>query len=164
MELEELEEFSALTKDLLTSDQVRSMGQWAHHGQISCLDHSLSVAFLSFKLAKKLGLDTYAVARGGLLHDLYLYDKNDHTAHSGLQCFDHPKAAAENAKKLTDLSEKEENIIRAHMWPCGGQFPRSLEAVLVNLVDTASATMEFMKIGRPQELREKLFLKLGQSS
>lgn len=159
-----LDEFTSLTKDLLSSKQVRSMEQWEHHGRVSCLDHSLFVAVTSFHVAKKLGLEVSAVARAGLLHDLYLYDKNDQSAHSGLQCFDHPRIAAANAEKLTDLSEKEKNIILSHMWPCGGQVPRSFEAVLVNLVDTACAIAEFTKAYRPEQLRERLYDKLSALS
>lgn len=77
--------------------------------------------------------------RGGLLHDLYLYNSKDKSAHPGWQCFDHPRAAAKNAQALTDLSPKEKNIILSHMWPLGGALPRSPEAWLVDLVDTICA-------------------------
>ena len=114
----------------LGSDTVRSMGQWKHHGPITTLDHSLFVAYLSYRWAKFLHLDARAAARGGLLHDLYLYDSKDKSAHPGWQCFDHPRAAAKNAQALTDLSPKEKNIILSHMWPLGGALPRSPERIL----------------------------------
>ena len=60
---------------------------------------------------------------GGLLHDLYLYDPRDKSAHPGSQCFDHPRAAARNAEQVTKLSDKERNIILSHMWPLGGALP-----------------------------------------
>ncbi|MBR4099340.1 MAG: HDIG domain-containing protein, partial [Clostridium sp.] len=63
--------------ELLHCDQVRMMGRWTHHGRITTLDHSLFVAYLSFRAAKALKLDAAAAARGGLLHDLYLYDNRD---------------------------------------------------------------------------------------
>ena len=113
-------DFLQTTRELLESDQVRMMGRWKHHGPISTLDHSLLVAYLSYRAAKVLGLDARAAARGGLLHDLYLYDSKDKSAHPGWQCFDHPRAAARNAGELTWLSDKERNIILSHMWPLGG--------------------------------------------
>ena len=41
-----------------------------------------------------------AAARGGLLHDLYLYDARDRSQYEGNQCFAHPKAALRNARAL----------------------------------------------------------------
>lgn len=112
-------EFCRLTGELLESEPVRMMGRWQHHGRITTLDHSLFVAYLSFRAARWLRLDERAAARGGLLHDLYLYDPRDKSAHPGSQCFDHPRAAARNAEQVTKLSDKERNIILSHMWPLG---------------------------------------------
>ena len=99
-------EFMELTRELLNSDQVRMMGRWRHHGPVTTLDHSLFVAYSSYRVARLLRLDAAAAARGGLLHDLYLYDSRDKTAHPGSQCFDHPRFAARNAESVTDLSPK----------------------------------------------------------
>lgn len=151
-----MREFIQTTGELLESDQVRMMGRWKHHGPISTLDHSLFVAYLSFRAARFLGLDERAAARGGLLHDLYLYDSKDKSAHPGWQCFDHPRAAARNAEQLTELSDKERNIILSHMWPLGGPLPRSLEAWLVDLVDTICAGLEVSRIYHPARLRKRL--------
>lgn len=151
-----MREFVSTTEELLGSDQVRMMGRWKHHGPITTLDHSLFVAYWSFRCARALRLDAVAAARGGLLHDLYLYDSKDRSAHPGLQCFDHPKAAARNAERLTDLTDKERNIILSHMWPMGGALPRSREAVLVDLVDTFCAGLEFTRLYKPTRLRRRL--------
>lgn len=151
-----LKAFYQTTEELLHSEPVRRMGQWKHHGHISTLDHSLFVSYWSFRIAHKLGLDAVAAARGGLLHDLYLYDSKDKSAHPGWQCFDHPKAAASNAEKLTTLSEKERNIILSHMWPLGGPLPRSWEAWLVDIVDTLCAAVELACIYHPGKLRTRL--------
>ena len=151
-----LAEFCRLTGGLLHSQSVRSMGQWKHHRHISTLDHSIFVAYLSYRAARVLRLDAAAAARAGLLHDLYLYDPRDKSAHPGNQCFDHPKAAARNAERLTRLSAKERNIILSHRWPLGGAMPRSLEALLVDLVDTLCAGMEFSGLYHPMKLRKKL--------
>lgn len=151
-----MREFIQTTNELLESRQVRMMGQWKHHGPITTLDHSLFVAYCSFRVARALGLDAQAAARGGLLHDLYLYDSKDKSAHPGWQCFDHPRAAARNAEELTRLSDKERNIILSHMWPLGGALPRSTEAWLVDLVDTFCAGLEMARVYRPSRLREKM--------
>ena len=144
------------TQELLGSDTVRSMGQWKHHGPISTLDHSLFVAYLSYRWARFLHLDARAAARGGLLHDLYLYNSKDKSAHPGWQCFDHPVAALNNADALTDLSPKEKDIILSHMWPLAKRRPHSREAALVDAVDTFCATLELCRIYRPIRLRKNL--------
>ena len=150
------QEFLSLTRELLDSDQVRMMGRWKHHGPVTTLDHSLFVAFSTYRWAKRLHLDVRTAVRGALLHDLYLYDSHDKTAHPGNQCFDHPRFAARNAAALTPLTPKEQNIILSHMWPLGGAFPRSLEAWTVDLVDTICAGLEVFRICRPSRLRERL--------
>ena len=151
-----LEEFSSLTRELLDSDPVRRMGTWRHHGPVTTLDHSLFVAYCSYRAARMLRLDVHAAARGALLHDLDLYDPGDKSAHPGNQCLDHPRAAARNAGRLTRLTDKERNIILSHMWPLGGALPRSREAWLVDLVDTVCAGLELTRVYRPERLRRKL--------
>ena len=149
-------EFVDLTRELLDSEQVRMMGRWKHHGPVTTLDHSLFVAFSTYRVARMLHMDVRAAVRGALLHDLYLYDSKDRSAHPGNQCFDHPRFAARNAAALTPLTDKERNIILSHMWPLGGALPRSLEAWMVDLVDTVCAGLEMSRVCRPSRLRERL--------
>ena len=40
------------------------MGRWNHHGRITTLDHSLFVAYWSYRAARKFGWDEAAAARG----------------------------------------------------------------------------------------------------
>ena len=149
-------EFCRLTGELLESEPVRMMGRWQHHGRITTLDHSLFVAYLSFRAARWLRLDERAAARGGLLHDLYLYDPRDKSAHPGNQCFDHPVFALRNAEALCGrLTEKERNIIISHMWPLAKRRPRSAEAAVVNLADKLCATAEVLGYWRHSRVREK---------
>ena len=148
--------FVGQVNDLLSSSQVRSMSRLCHHGKVTCYDHSLFVAYVSFRAARFLKLDYRAAARGGLLHDLYLYNSRDKSAHPGWQCFDHPEAALRNADRLTELSDKERNIILSHMWPVAKYRPRSKEAALVDFVDTLCATLELCRVYRPIRLRAHL--------
>lgn len=152
--------FYEVVKQLLSTEEVQSMLQWKHHAHVSCFDHSLFVAYSAYRTARLLRLNSVAVARAALLHDLYLYDPKDKSAHPGNQCFDHPRIAAENAQRLTELTEMERNIILSHMWPLGGALPRSVEAFLVDLVDTICAGVEFSGLYCPSRLREKMALNL----
>lgn len=125
-----------------------------HHPGASCYEHSVFVSYVAFRLARRWGLDFRAAARGGLLHDLYLYDARDHRNYEGNQCFAHPKAALKNARALCgSLSPKEENIIISHMWPLARRRPRYGEAYVVNLADKFCATAEVTRIWRRTKLR-----------
>lgn len=137
--------FLACVADLLETDEVRSMRDIRHHPGVSCYEHSLFVAYTSFRLARHWGLDYRTAARGGLLHDLYLYDPKVMKAHR--QCFAHPRAAVENAAALCGgLTEQERNIILSHMWPIARRMPRCREAAVVCLVDKLCATAELIHI------------------
>ena len=110
---------------LLESREVNSMKQWRHHFSITCYQHSLFVSYMAFRLARYFGWDYRAAARAGLLHDLYLYDPWDASAHPGNQCLDHPEFALRNAAALCpDLSDKEKNAIVSHMFPLAVHLPR----------------------------------------
>ena len=141
---------------LLESPQVQSMKQWRHHFSITCYEHSLFVSYTAFRLARRFGWDERAAARAGLLHDLYLYDPADRSAHPGNQCFDHPVFALRNAQALCGrLTEKEQNIIISHMWPLARRMPRCPEAAVVNLADKLCATAEVLGYWRRSRVREK---------
>ncbi len=131
--------------DLLRSEEVQSMRSIRHHPGTSCYEHSVFVAYLAFRLARRWGLDYHAAARAGLLHDLYLYNPRDRDAYEGLQCFAHPKAALKNADALVGgLTEREKNSIISHMWPLARYMPRYREAYVVNLADKFCATAEVL--------------------
>lgn len=148
--------FSNMVGDLLSTEQVRSMQEIRHHFDVTCYDHSVFVSYVAFRLARRLRWDYLAAARGGLLHDLYLYDPKIPGSHPGNQCFDHPKAALKNAEALTDLSKVEENIIISHMWPLARRMPRYRESVVVNVADKICATCEVCRIYHMMGMRRKL--------
>lgn len=138
------------------SDAVRMMGRWKHHGHISTLDHSLFVAYCSYRPPAPCGWMRPPPPVPACCTTCTSTTPGTRRPHPGWQCFDHPRAAARNAAELTALSEKERNIILSHMWPLGGQLPRSWEAWLVDLVDTLCAGLELAHIYHPGRLRERL--------
>lgn len=142
--------------DLLETRQVNAMKRWRHHLSVTTYEHSLFVSYVAFRMARRLGRDCRMAARMGLLHDLYLYDSHDRTAHPGNQCFDHPAAALRNAAQLVELSDKERNIIASHMWPLATTMPHSAEALIVNAADKVCATMEILCIWRMRRLQRWL--------
>ena len=135
-------EFYLHIAPLLESEQVQSLGNYIQHNCYSRLNHSLDVAYYSFFIAKLLRWDTGSTARGALLHDLYLYDRgeSEHSLKEHLRS--HPKVALENARKLLELNEVEEDIIRKHMWFATLTPPRYKESFIVTFVDKFCAVRE----------------------
>lgn len=157
MRCSEHAEFLDLIAPLLASREVNAMKQWRHHFSITCFEHSLFVSYIAYCLAKKFGWDRRAAARAGLLHDLYLYDPADRSAHPGNQCLDHPVFALRNARALCpDLTEREANAILSHMFPLAIHLPRCREAAVVNLADKFCATIEVVHLYRTRFIQRRL--------
>ena len=139
-------EYLETVEGLIDHETVKAMKQYRHHYFVNCYEHSVFVSYIAFRVARQLGLDEEAAARGGLLHDLYLYDSEDPSQYEGLNALYHPPLALENAEKVTELTDKERNIILSHMWPVAKKRPRSKEAVVVCMADKYCAVLELCKI------------------
>lgn len=128
-------EYFEAVGDLLENRLVLSMSTIRHH-RTSTLHHSLVVSQTSFYLAKAFGFDAVSVARGGLLHDFFLYDwrTKDHPHHPTA----HPEIALVNARAAFSLNDVEEDIIRTHMWPVTRGFYTYRESFLVSSIDKIS--------------------------
>ena len=117
------------------------------HGVTSVYEHSVSVAYMSLRLAKKLHVkvNTTSLLRGALLHDYFLYDWHEKDATHRLHGFYHAGTALKNAKADFNLNDVEENIIARHMFPLNPIPPRYKEAWLVCLADKYCAAVEVMQ-------------------
>ena len=148
-----LGEFYLHVNDLLEHEDVQKLDCYTQHYCFSRLKHSMDVAYKSFFVAKLLGWDARSTARGGLLHDLFLYDcRSSDAADNHLTS--HPQLAVENAQKLTQLNKIEQNIIRRHMWLITLTPPRYKEGYIVTFVDKYCAVREFF-IGMSGVRRER---------
>jgi uncharacterized protein len=134
-----------VARPIIEHKEYQQMRQIKHHDE-SVFDHSVKVAFYAYQMALKHNLDWESTIRGALLHDFFLYKFKkckslriitDSIKHA----IAHPIIAFENANKFFDLNEKEENIIKAHMFPFG--LPKSKEAWIVSYVDKYIATFEY---------------------
>lgn len=139
-------EFCSLLLPLLSQKRIGEMKQYIQHGSISCYQHSIAVAYYSFWLVRKLHIhcDEAALVRGALLHDYYLYDWHEKADWHRWHGFHHPHVAFLNAEHDFQLTQREREIIRKHMWPLTVIPPTCREAWVVNLVDTLSSIMEFL--------------------
>lgn len=64
--------FLAVARPIIEHNEYQKMKVIPHHHG-SVFEHSLDVAYLSYKIAMKFRLDVISTIRGALLHDFYLY-------------------------------------------------------------------------------------------
>lgn len=137
-------EYREIVSNLLATDMVKKLANYTQHHHSTRLEHSIAVSFDSYKIAKRRGLDYRAVARAGLLHDLFFYDWRTTKFDLGSHAFIHPRVALRNAERITKLSPMEKDIILKHMWGLTLARPKYEESVIVSLVDDYEAVHEFM--------------------
>lgn len=134
--------YKSCIEDLIKNKTVLSMSKYIQHGKESCLEHSLTVSYKSYLFCKKHGLDYRAAARGGILHDFFLYDWHKTMPKEGLHGFVHPKIALKNAMSQFKLTTIEQDIIVKHMWPLTPAMPKYPESFVVSFMDKLSSFSE----------------------
>ena len=133
-------------------ERVLRMRTFIQHGKITTYGHCFRVAAMSYKINKlfRLKSDEKALIRGAFLHDYFLYDWHKKKAKFRnlkeffrLHGFMHPSYAAANTKRDFGIGDKEENIIKSHMWPLTvTKVPRCREAVIVCIADKLTSATE----------------------
>ena len=137
------EEFKMIIKDIANHPTVLEMKNFRQHYDTSCYDHCQNVAYYSYLFCKKFKLDYEAVARAGMLHDLFLYDwRVRQPGRKGHHAFTHSKTSYEKASHLFEFNKKEKDIILKHMWPVTIIPPKYIESYILTLVDKYSALTE----------------------
>ena len=130
---------------LLSTSRFHMTKEFIQHGNITVYSHCYSVAVMSIKISNVLGIkvDKAALVRGALLHDYFLYDWHDNEdGRHNLHGFTHPGIALRNAQEDFELSKKECDIIKHHMFPLVPVPPQCREAWIVCLADKICATKE----------------------
>ncbi len=131
--------------DVMISPSIQKLENYDQHMGTSRLSHSISVSYKSYRLARLLGWDAKAVARAGLMHDMFYYNFREAGFTAREHCRIHPQIALNNARRNFAVSNLESDIIRAHMWLATNTRPRYKEAYLVTMVDKYCAVEEFFK-------------------
>lgn len=132
-----------LLREVALDPLAMRMKQYIQHGHVTTYDHCLSVARMSIRIAEGMHVrvDRKELIWGAFLHDYYLYDWHVHGDH--LHGYHHPEIAARNAGEDFRINEKEQSIIRSHMWPLTlFHAPSSREAFIVCLADKICSTKE----------------------
>ena len=137
-------EYEYLVKDILNNNEFNKLGMEKHHGT-NRLVHSKRVSYFSYRICRIIGLDYVAAARGGLLHDFFIYKKKIAKIDRFKLIFTHPQEALNNSKKYYELSDKEKNIIVSHMFPANINLPKYLESWIISTVDKIVAIYEFIE-------------------
>lgn len=139
-------QMKAEASDILESSNFRSTKQYIQHGNMTVYGHCMNVAKYSLSISQKLHIkcSQRELIRGALLHDYFLYDWHDeeHIGIQNLHGFYHPGKALENAEKEYDLTQRERDIIKKHMWPLTIVPPMCREAWIVTMADKWCSLME----------------------
>ena len=136
---------SEILKPYQENEQVQSLKKFVQHGAVSTFDHCHNVAKMCFWMNRHFNLkvDEEALVVGAFLHDFYLYDWHKKNDGHNLHGFTHPNVACDNAVKHFGIGQKEQHIIKTHMWPLTLlKFPRCKEAWLVSVVDKYCSVVE----------------------
>lgn len=154
----EEESFFESISDLICSEPVLRMKEYNQHGNISTYHHCMNVAYYSYLLSLKTfpKADARSVARGAMLHDLFLYDwrQAKRKWHGTM----HPAIALFNASNYFELNPIEEDIILSHMWPLTlKKRPRFKESVIVGTVDTWCAASELMGKSKYSDFKSEAY-------
>lgn len=139
--------------DVIFSDKIDPMKEEIQHGTTTVFAHCLSVAKHSLLIATvlerrfRIKVDRDSLVRGALLHDYFLYDWHDpEVPGRKIHGFTHPGTAMRNAVRDFDISEREQDIIRKHMFPLTLVPPRHRESFIVCIADKWCAICETFKI------------------
>ncbi len=154
-------DYLEITEDILFNTEVQKLAQFTHHKNSNRLTHSINVSYISYKVCKKLNLDAVSAARGGLLHDFFLYDWRTVQLPEGSKShpIEHPRQALKTAKKHFVINEIEQNIIARHMWPMTIIPPKYMESFIVMMVDKYCAVFEVLNKDVIQTLQsEEVFV------
>lgn len=135
-------EYMSIIENLLECEEVKRLMDITHHKHTNRLEHSLTVSYSSFKIAKRLRLNAESVAKAGLLHDLFFTLMEDAVSNRE-HLVTHPEMSLLNARKLTPLTPLEEDIILSHMFLVSFKYvPKYKESFLVSMIDKTTSIKE----------------------
>ncbi len=133
--------------DIIDAPEIKRLQDITHHISTTRYQHCVNVSYYGFIICRKLKLDARSAARAGLMHDMFYYDRKEFNSarekgqlrHSAK----HSLIASENAALITEVSEKERDMIEKHMWPMTRPMPRFKETYIITFVDKYCAVLEF---------------------
>ncbi|MDO4623483.1 MAG: HD family phosphohydrolase [Eubacteriales bacterium] len=153
------EAYQDLVTPYLKKEPICRMNHFMQHGTTTTMAHCANVARTSYMLNAKLRLhaDEKALVRSAILHDFFLYDWHDGKPERKRHGFTHPEAACKNAMHYFQLTGKEKNVIRSHMWPLTiRSVPKCREAFIICATDKYCSCIETLKLNHIFGLRDRI--------
>ena len=139
--------------DILKSENFRSTKNYIQHGTMPVHRHCIDVAEKSIAISKFLRIpcNEREMVRG----DYFLYDWHDKSRenYQRLHGFYHPGIALRNASMEYELTLREKDIIKKHMWPLTVVPPLCREAWIVTTADKYCSLLETLKLHRGAGVR-----------
>jgi len=132
-------EFISIIKPILEMKEFQKLKDVSHHGS-NRFDHSLRVAYFSYKITKFFHLNYQEATIAALLHDFFIDEVDNNQMLLRLRR--HPNHALENAKRIWNLSPLQEDVIKTHMFPITFIPPKYLESWVVDIVDDGASIYE----------------------
>lgn len=133
------DEFCNLIRPIKSLDEYQMLKTVKHHG-VTRYEHSLRVAYYSYIITKALKLDYKETTEAALLHDFFVDEVKGMNLIERLRL--HPESAVNNALKIVDLSDKQIDIIKTHMFPVTFTPPKYLESWIVDIIDDIASIFE----------------------
>lgn len=135
---------------ILQSEAFRRASSETHHLHGSVSDHSLTVCIAAVQICFSLRKAGFRVnekdlIQASLCHDLGMVGRSEKYGRRSEAWHSHADASVDIARELLpDLSENAASMIRAHMWPVSGPFPRSREAAILNAADKFASSADWV--------------------
>jgi len=110
--------FDEYARDIINHELFLKGKEVYSHGAVTIYEHSVNVAKLAFSMVENSRtIDKRCVVRAGLLHDFFLYEWHAWGWRYVVHGWAHPAIAAEKAREVFGITDKEYSCIKTHMWP-----------------------------------------------
>lgn len=158
-------EFYEIAEPILRNSEFQRRRTFLHH-QDSVYDHSLRVAYVAYRMAKKISkykkVNVRNVVISALLHDFYLTPWREYkeAIFWKKHGFVHGKIASLNSYHFFPklMNERVENAIKRHMFPLTLIPPKYIEGWIVTTADKY-VSLEVLK--KPKELPRYIGINLS---
>ena len=145
------DEFIKIIKPIITTNEYQKRKNMMHHQDQTVYEHSLKVAYQSYKISKKLNINITNCVIAALLHDFYKNPWQNNTQKKKFfqkHGFTHAKDALENSKKhfQNHLNKQIENSILRHMFPLNIIPPKYKEGWVITISDKIVSIKEIRKL------------------
>lgn len=151
------DEFFNIISNIINNTEFQKTKNITHHG-ITRYDHCLRVAYFSYKVSKFLHLNYEEITEAALLHDFFLDEIDTESGYKKLIM--HPQIAAENAKKYFQITKRQEDMIKTHMFPVTILPPTHIGSYIIDFVDDIAAIYEKSSTTRKELSAAMTFLLL----